>query len=264
MNDLEHILKKPPFRNAQGVWLLTEHIPVQTHEAAYLKVREKEGRILQDEEVKQLPSLSEKHPNYREWQLRKQTVDRFISFLKQESKPLRILDVGCGNGWFTAKMTSLAPTKAVGLDLNLPELEQAQRLFGNSVTSFCYGDIFEDVFEKESFDKVVLSASIQYFPSLTALFSTLFPLLKPNGEIHILDSPFYKADELQPAKERTAAYYQSMGCSEMTAFYYHHTLEELAEFSPVITSLSYSIRHLLLRKPKSPFPWIMLKKKQAS
>lgn len=259
MNELEHILEKKPIKNSKGVWLLTDYVPEQTHEEAYLKVREKEGRILSDEEVKQLPDLLENYPNYREWQLRKQTVDQFFPFLKKEKKPFRVLDVGCGNGWFTAKMASLSHTKVVGLDLNLPELEQAQRVFGNSTTAFCYANIFEEVFKKESFDKVILNASIQYFPSLDLLFSALFRVLKPNGEIHILDSPFYQLQEVQKAKERTAAYYQSMGCPEMAAHYFHHTFQDLAAFSPVIQPKKYSFWDKIRRKPQSPFQWVVVR-----
>lgn len=254
MNELEHILEKKPIKNSKGVWLLTDYVPAQTHEEAYLKVREKEGRILSDEEVKQLPDLPRIRHNYQEWQLRKQTSERFISFLNDEKKPLQVLDVGCGNGWFTAKMAYLADIKVVGLDLNLPELEQAQRLFGNSATAFCYGNIFEEVFKDESFDKVVLNASIQYFPVLDLLFSALFRVLKPNGEIHILDSPFYRTQDVQKAKERTAAYYQSMGCPEMAAHYFHHTFQDLAAFSPVIQPKKYSFWDKIRRKPQSPFP----------
>lgn len=260
MIDLEHILEKKQIQNAKGVWLLCNYVPARTHEEAYLKVREKEGRILSDEEVKQLPDLLKKHPKYEEWQLRKQTVNQFIPFLDEEKKPLRVLDVGCGNGWFTAKMASVSNVKVVGLDLNLPELEQAQRLFGNSTTAFCYGNIFEEVFKKESFDKVVLNASIQYFPSLDLLFSALFRVLKPDGEIHILDSPFYQTGEGQKAKERTAAYYQSMGCPEMAAYYFHHTFQDLAAFSPVIQPKKISLWDKIQRKPQSPFQWIVIRK----
>jgi ubiquinone/menaquinone biosynthesis C-methylase UbiE len=259
MNELEHILEKSQIGKAEGVWLLTNYMPEQTHEEAYLKVREKEGRILSDEEVKQLPDLLKKHPKYKEWQLRKQISERFISFLNEDKTPVRVLDVGCGNGWFTAKMAALSHIQVVGLDLNLPELEQAQHLFGNSSAAFCYANIFEEVFKKESFDKVVLNASIQYFPSLALLFSALFRVLKPDGEIHILDSPFYQAGEVRKAKERTAAYYQSMGCPEMAAFYFHHTFQDLAAFSPIIQPKKYSFWDTIRRKPKSPFQWIVVR-----
>jgi ubiquinone/menaquinone biosynthesis C-methylase UbiE len=261
MKELEHILEKNQIKNSNGVWLLSDYAPAHTHEAAYLKVREKEGRILSDEDVKQLPSLPQNHSNYEEWQLRKPTSERFISFLNDEKKPLQVLDVGCGNGWFTAKMASLSHLQVVGLDLNLPELEQAQRLFGNSSTAFCYGNIFENVFKNESFDKVVLNASVQYFPALDLLFAALFRVLQPDGEIHILDSPFYQIQEVQNAKARTAAYYQSMGCPEMAAFYFHHSFQELAAFSPVIQPKKYSLWDKIRRKPQSPFQWIVVRKR---
>jgi SAM-dependent methyltransferase len=259
MNELEHIFEKKYIQNSNGVWLLTDYTPTQTHEETYLKVREKEGRILSDEEVTQLPDLPKNRQNYREWLLRKQTSERFISFLKNEKKLLRVVDIGCGNGWFTAKMASFPHTKVVGLDLNLPELEQAQRLFGNEDTAFCYGNLFEDVFKRDSFDKAVLSASIQYFPSLDLLFSALFRVLKPDGEIHILDSPFYQTQEVQKAKERTEAYYQSMGCPEMAAHYFHHTFQDLAAFSPIIRPKKHSFWDRIRRKPQSPFQWIVVR-----
>src|SRR5882757_2465665 len=75
------------------------------------------------------------------------------------------------------------------------------------------------------FDCIVFAASIQYFPSLKkALYKTL-SCLKPGGEIHVLDTPFYKPENLERAKRQTLAYYTSFGYPEMADYYFHHCID---------------------------------------
>ena len=247
----------------KGVLMLSEYSPKSTHEAIYLALREKEDRILSDELVKMLPDLPPSHTLYEEWQLRKDTANRFCEFLKKKKKPLKILDLGCGNGWFSAKMAAIENVEVVGLDLNLPELQQAQKLFGHENLQFVYGNIFENLFENQSFDLVVINAAIQYFPSVSDLFQRLFKMLKSDGEIHVLDSPFYEKNQIENAKKRTLTYYQSMGYSEMTEFYFHHTFEDLQPFSPIYDKPKFQLLNKILRKAKNPFVWVKVTKNES-
>jgi ubiquinone/menaquinone biosynthesis C-methylase UbiE len=254
IQDVEHKI------TAEGVVLLSSYKPEYTHELPYLAVRAKENRLLSDEVVKGLPNVPKDFPHYREWGLRKQTAENFCVSVAAEKKPLTILDLGCGNGWFSAKLASIPQIDVLGLDLNMPELQQAQKNFENANLLFCYGDIFTELFQTECFDKIVLNASIQYFPSIDRLFNNLFKLLKPKGEIHILDSPFYEIGEAVNARNRSLDYYQLIGYPDMANYYFHHTYQDLSPYFPTIKKRKSSLWNRVLGMPASPFKWIVIEK----
>jgi SAM-dependent methyltransferase len=229
----------------------------------YLKVREKEGRLYSDDIVATLPLFPKNHTLSNEWQARSQSAKRLRTYLFQKNTSLKILDLGCGNGWLS---NFLAQDNhfVFGVDQNLFELKQAQRVFlANSKLHFLKADIFSAPFPKESFDIILLASAVQYFPDLTKLLETLCKYLKPKGEIHILDSAFYAEDEIQPAIHRSETYYSSLGYSEMSKYYFHHRFSELEKFSPKWLYIPNS--HILYFKKlfgkiDSPFPWVVIKK----
>ncbi len=244
----------------------------------YLKVREKEGRLYSDEVVAQLPSFQKNHTLSNEWQARFQSAVRLRSYLAQKNTSLKILDLGCGNGWLS-NFLNQDNHYVYGVDQNLFELQQAARVFLSSAEDggkskkvvndgekseklfFLKADIFSAPFPKESFDVIFLASAVQYFPDLTQLLKTLFDYLKPNGEIHILDSAFYADNEILQAIKRSEEYYQSLGLPEMSRYYFHHRLSELHKFSP-----KFLYKPMLLRFKKifgkidSPFAWVMIQK----
>ena len=229
-------------------------------EQLYIQLRQKEQRMYSDEELLELPAVTSSHPHYKEWQLRQQSCTRLIHHLEEKHKPLHILEIGCGNGWLAKQMANLNGVKVIGTDINFTELQQAASVFKNITNlNFIYGDIENDVFEKQQFDVIVFAASIQYFSSLTGIITTALKLLKPSGEVHVLDSPFYKDAEVSAAKLRTRLHYQSLGFPEMTDHYFHHQWNELEQFNPTILYTPSSLTRYL-RKNRNPFYWLCIKK----
>lgn len=197
-------------------------------ESAYLAVREREGRILADAQVKELPRFSGSGSLVQEWKLRADSLSRFQSELKKRKRIRAVLEVGCGNGWALARLSGLPGVQhLVGLDRNLEELVQAARCFHSSQFTWLYADVLGPLLNPQSFDVIFLAAAVQYFPDLTALLSRLRKLLAPGGAVFLWDSPFYRKGELASAAARTRDYYHRAGHAEMAAFYYHHSLEEL-------------------------------------
>jgi hypothetical protein len=87
--------------------------------------------------------------------------------------------------------------------------------------------------------------------------------LKPQGEIHILDSPLYIEAELEDANRRSQQYYVSIGFPEMSQQYYHHSISEINKFhSKTLYNPQALMIHLKRRAGQvdSPFPWIMVQK----
>ncbi len=222
----------------------------------YLDVRHKEGRVLSDEEVFILPEVLKNNINGREWLLRKKASKRFVDYLNTRPNN-SILDVGCGNGWFSNLIT-INNNSVVGIDINVTELEQAARVFKKENLQFVYGDIFkiDEVF-KNKFDIIVLNASIQYFENFNALITKLKTFLNPKGEIHIIDSPFYNDRELSNAKKRTEDYYGQLGFPEMAKYYFHHSIENLKDFK-IMYSPKNDFRNKFFGAKDSPFLWTCL------
>lgn len=232
-------------------------------ESLYLKVRDKEKRIYSDTEVSNLPIVSATNQHFDEWELRKITTDRFVSYLHNISGNINLLDIGCGNGWFSAKIAKKESINIYALDINRSELEQAARVFNYNNINFIYGNIFNNIFDENYFKLITLNSSLQYFDDFETLVNRLFYYLKEDGEIHILDTPFYRPTELSEAQERTKVYYKSLGYIEMSKYYFHHSYEEIEKFN---FSILFNPNSLMTRIKKSlnnkvsPFPWIKIVK----
>jgi len=228
-------------------------------EALYLEVRRAEGRVLSPEALRRLPIVAADDPHAREWRIREATTDRLIRYLRSRQPRPHILDLGCGPGWMTARLVRELEATAVGIDCNRSELERGAEAFGSiEGLQLVFGDIFEPVVDQASFDKIVVSAALQYFPDPQILLRRLLELLKPGGEILVADTPLYRREEIPAAAERTLNYYTELGFPQMTAHYHHHAFDDLAAFSP---ELIYDPRALLSRigrsvfhRPLSPFP----------
>ena len=229
----------------------------------YLRVREKEGRLYSDEVVARLPLVTDGHPLANEWRARSASASRLTRYLSRRPKPLTILELGCGNGWLSNFM-SKSGHRVVGVDKNLYELKQAARVFSsNSNLSFLAADIFSAPFAPETFDVILLASAIQYFRNLPELLTTVLRYLKPQGEIHIMDSPLYADAEITDAVHRSQQYYSSLGFPEMAGQYFHHRESDVRIFDP---QWLYRPRPRLprwkrfLRSFDSPFPWIVIEK----
>ena len=223
-------------------------------ESLYLKVRKKENRLYSDPEVYELPDTFFYNLHRQEWELRRKSLERLQKYLKGREEPAKVLELGCGNGWLSAQIAKYPNYEVMGLDVNLKELEQACRVFDMSNLSFAYGDIFKDILPFESFDYIILSSTIQYFPNLSQLINRCRQFLKPGGEIHIMDSPLYAEKDIENAKKRSAIHYQAIGCPEMIDHYYHHPKTELAIFD---YQYLYKPKRFF-RKNDSPFPWVKI------
>lgn len=198
----------------------------------YIKVRDKENRLLSDTVVAKLPFITEKDCVYfKEWRARSHSFTRLNNYLQKKEKPLHILDLGCGNGWLAANLATTKIFTVIGLDVNEEELQQANRVFQKPNLTYCFGDIFKNIFPEKTFDVIVLNACVQYFGDLSLLLNQLFYYIKPAGEIHIIDTPFYTSEEIESAKKRSRNYYSSLGFTEMAEQYYHHQLNDLSKFN---------------------------------
>lgn len=148
-----------------------------------------------DREVAQLPYLITAHPRSGDWTGRIASTDRLIRYLSAHKKSAGILEIGCGNGWLSRRLSDVPGSRVIGLDPNLGELRQAARVFRKQRNlKFIYGEFYSNVLQELSFDVIVIAAAIQYFPSVTQVIRDSLAYLRPHGELHILDSPLCPDD----------------------------------------------------------------------
>ena len=256
---------------SDGVWHLSAVAHLSKQRILYLRVRELEARLYSDSVVKRLPRWQgppgeKTHRN--EWRMREATLSLLEGYLRKMGRVLRILDLGCGNGWLSRRLAEIEGCTCVGLDTNEQELKQGARVFAqNPSLCFALGDVFlfpeglED--SGHGWDIITLVSSVQYFPNLIALMERLLSLLNPKGEIHIWDSNFYEDDEVVAAQARTEIYYRRLGIPEMGSYYFHHTFGELRSWVDATPNLDLTVSHPFssYRRPRLVFPWLRLRRK---
>lgn len=231
--------------------------------AAYHAIRTQEGRMYDDATLRQLPEIGEAHPLHQEWMVRKATFLRLMTYLKARPAGMRILDLGCGNGWMSHHFSRLPGAKVTGMDLNTAELEQARRVFADrDQLRFVEADIFAPM--NAQFDVVTMGGSVQYFPDLGRLVGRLRELLVEGGEIHIFDSPFYAENERAAAKERSRRYYTEKGFPELASCYFQPSRNEMEALGGEMRynphSFGRRMQRKLLKQVDSPFIWWCLRK----
>ena len=225
----------------------------------YIALRLKEGRIYSDQEVALLPKVLPYHRYFKEWNVRRHSSDKLLQYIRKNGHIRNILEVGCGNGWLSAKLSAVPGGNVTGIDINIVELEQAQKVFRKIHNlGFKYGDIRSGILQDKRYDLIVFSASIQYFPSLDEILKVGLRHLTLQGEIHILDSYLYRFNEVAEAKQRSKKYYTQSGFCEMAAHYFHHSIEDLRPYCFSMLYNPHAIRNKLMFH-KNPFHWVVIK-----
>jgi SAM-dependent methyltransferase len=101
----------------------------------------------------------------------------------QLSEP-EILDLGCGTGWFTDRLTEFG--KATGTDLSLKAIELAKVRFPRA--TFVGGDVFEVDLPERHYDVVISQQVIAHVVDQPRYLERAASLLKPGGHL-ILTTP---------------------------------------------------------------------------
>ena len=225
----------------------------------YYLLRKKEGRIYSDQEVASLPEISKGQRYYSEWQARKNASDRLMKYLVRKEKALEIMEIGCGNGWLSAKLSVIPFSKVTGIDINEEEMKQAKRVFSKIKNLQFHNCSWQnEMISDRKFDIIIFAASVQYFPSLERILNDVLTLLRPGGEVHILDSHFYRQKDINAARQRSRDYFKSIGFPEMADHYFHHSINKIELYDHKVL---YDPNSLLnrFRKNKNPFYWFCIK-----
>lgn len=108
-----------------------------------------------------------------------------IASRAQKQSNMEILDCGTGEGYFANRLHNATnSTKIVGLDIYLPYLKKAKKLFANSPTCYLGGNLYETPFWDETFD-IVASQSTFDILNGDLMLKEMVRVLKPGGWMYI-------------------------------------------------------------------------------
>lgn len=118
------------------------------------------------------------------------TLQQDYRTLKSALKPgLRVLDIGCGTGSITKDIAKLVgPTGyVIGIDNTASFISEGKSLFANTENlELIHVDIL-DFETEEKFDLIVSARTFQWISTLDKAIDKVKSLLKPNGQVSILD-----------------------------------------------------------------------------
>ncbi len=106
---------------------------------------------------------------------------QFRRFLKGASQPGKLLDVGCGYGFFL-KLAQEAGWESIGVDVDPQAVTYAQNRFQVNALE---GDLREFHFPAGSFDLVTAWNALDFVPDPLDLLKEVHRVLKPGGHLFI-------------------------------------------------------------------------------
>jgi ubiquinone/menaquinone biosynthesis C-methylase UbiE len=209
----------------------------------YTTIRHAEGRGSGDPEYyRALPFRDLSGRNDDQWRIRARSYQCFQrSILKQAarqaSQPLRILDLGAGNGWMSYRF-ELQGHKPIALDIFTDPLDGlgAIRHYASRVPAVA-ADFDHLPFRDATFDLVIFNSSLHYSSDYRRTLLEARRCLLPSGQLIIIDSPVYEAAEHgeRMRAERQAWFEKAYGFRSEAL----HSIEYLDE--PMLASLSQDL-----------------------
>ena len=107
---------------------------------------------------------------------------------------LRVVDLGCGFGWFCRWAREQGAAQVLGLDVSERMLTQAQNATMDSAITYKRGDLEEVELPAAQFDLAYSSLALHYVEDLARLFAVIHRSLVPGGRlVFSTEHPIYMA-----------------------------------------------------------------------
>jgi SAM-dependent methyltransferase len=107
---------------------------------------------------------------------------------------LRIVDLGCGYGWFCRCASENGAQQVLGLDVSEKMLERAKAMTSDPAITYARADLEKLDLSTASFDLAYSSLTFHYIENLAGLFATVYRALVPGGFlIFSIEHPIYMA-----------------------------------------------------------------------
>jgi SAM-dependent methyltransferase len=231
------------FRRVDGIWrmLLPDRQPFFSQfMREYEAIRKAEERGSNDPAYYQaLPYRDLSGRMQADWQIRAASFDAFIKQVlspieKRSKRPLRVADIGAGNGWLSARVASRKHS-VIAIDLATNDFD-GLGCFRHYASPFTpvQAEFDHLPFLDRSLDLIVFNASFHYSLGYGSTLTESLRVLDTDGKIVVMDSPVYQ-DEVsgkQMIKEREELFTNRYGFPSNSlpteSFITYACLEELA------------------------------------
>jgi len=210
------------FRREDGIWrFLTPERAVYFRQflEEYATIRRAEGRGSNDPAYyRALPfdDLTARHR--RDWRIRARSyralIDRVLQPLEaRHNHLLKILDLGAGNGWLSYRLAQRGHHVAA-LDLQTNAFDGLSAHVHYDAAFLPVQAQFDHLpFAIDQFDLAIFNASFHYTTNYAVTLREAGRVLKPQGQVILLDSPVYREGSSGEAmvREREAAFERAYG-----------------------------------------------------
>lgn len=137
-----------------------------------------------------LPHVGQRDPQRHIWRVRTRSFQRLLALIG-DVRPLKILDVGAGNGWLANQLALRGHTVAA-LDLADDPRDGLGAWIYYAVSFEAYQAEFDRLpFGDAQFDLVIFNAALHYSRALAVTLCEARRVMRRDGRILVLDSPFY-------------------------------------------------------------------------
>ncbi|MGL5815503.1 MAG: class I SAM-dependent methyltransferase [Aeromonas sp.] len=110
----------------------------------------------------------------------------------------RVLDLGCGYGWFCRAVREQGAAETVGIDLSARMLTRAAELTRDEGIHYRQGDLSRLDLAGESFDLVYSSLALHYLPEVAPLFAQIHGALGAGGSfVFSVEHPIFTCPQPQ-------------------------------------------------------------------
>ncbi|HEX2276443.1 MAG TPA: class I SAM-dependent methyltransferase [Candidatus Tectomicrobia bacterium] len=114
--------------------------------------------------------------------------------LLPELRGLKVLDLGCGFGWFCRWARRQGAAHAVGIDVSERMLARARAVTQDAAITYTRADMEHLELPPESFDVVYSSLALHYIERLHELMSAVYRSLVPGGRlVFSVEHPIFTA-----------------------------------------------------------------------
>lgn len=122
------------------------------------------------------------------------------AMLELKVGPVRLLDCGCGTGFFTRQYARLPGVTAVGLDMDETLLAAARELAEKEGLSieFVQGDITKLPYPDGGFDVAASDILLEIFPDKTVPIKELVRVCRPGGRVLCMEPNYLSAVHYDP------------------------------------------------------------------
>ncbi|MGI4813586.1 MAG: class I SAM-dependent methyltransferase [Janthinobacterium lividum] len=107
---------------------------------------------------------------------------------------LKVVDLGCGYGWFSRWAREQGAASVLGLDVSEKMLERAREFSDDAALQYAIADLEKLELPEAHFDLAYSSLAFHYIKDLRGLFASIHRALKPGASlVFSIEHPIYMA-----------------------------------------------------------------------